>query len=143
MNNETFYRVSDFLEPTHFFIEAHRRIFEKASQLIRAGKVASPITLKTFFSAEEQIADLSVTQYLLRLAADATTIINAEDHGRVVFDLALRRSLIRIGEDMVNLAFDRRSTPPRARRSRTPSAASTSSPRPGATRAASRPSRRP
>ena len=106
MNNETFYRVSDFLEPTHFFIEAHRRIFEKASQLIRAGKVASPITLKTFFSAEEQIADLSVTQYLLRLAADATTIINAEDHGRVVFDLALRRSLIRIGEDMVNLAFD-------------------------------------
>jgi len=106
MNNETFYRVSDFLEPVHFFVEAHRRIFEKTSILIRAGKVASPITLKTFFSADEQIADLSVTQYLLRLAADATTIINAEDHGRMIFDLGIRRALIRVGEDMVNLAFD-------------------------------------
>jgi replicative DNA helicase len=106
MNNETFYRVSDFLEAGHFFFEAHRRIFEKTSQLVRAGKNASPITLKTFFAADEQIADLSVTQYLLRMAADATTIINAEDHGRTIFDLALRRSLIRIGEDMVNIAFD-------------------------------------
>ena len=106
VNNETYYRVSDFLEPEHFFIEAHRGIFEKAAQLIRAGKTASPITLKTFFTAETKIADLSVTQYLLRLAADATTIINAEDYGRSVRDLATRRNLIRIGEDMVNIAFD-------------------------------------
>jgi len=106
MNNDSFYRVSDFLEPAHFFVEAHRRIYEKTTQLIRAGKLASPITVKTFFGADEQIADLSVTQYLLRLANDAATIINAEDHGRLVFDLAQRRALIRIGEDMVNLAFD-------------------------------------
>ncbi|WP_334175973.1 replicative DNA helicase, partial [Pseudoxanthobacter sp.] len=105
-NNETFYRVSDFLESDHFFVDAHRRIYEKTSQLIRAGKTASPITLKTFFGQEEQIADLTVTQYLLRLAADATTVINAEDHGRLIFDLALRRALIHIGEDMVNVAFD-------------------------------------
>lgn len=105
-NNETFYRVSDFLESDHFFVDAHQRIYEKTSQLIRAGKTASPITLKTFFGQEEQIADLTVTQYLLRLAADATTVINAEDHGRLIFDLALRRALIHIGEDMVNVAFD-------------------------------------
>lgn len=114
-NNETFYRVSDFLEADHFFVDAHRRIFEKTSQLIRAGKTASPITLKTFFGQEEQIADLTVTQYLLRLAADATTVINAEDHGRLIFDLALRRALIHIGEDMVNVAFDSPiETPPKS-----------------------------
>ncbi len=115
VNNETFYRVSDFLEATHFFVDAHRRVYEKISQLIRAGKTASPITLKTFFGADEQIADISVTQYLLRLAADATTVINAEDHGRLIFDLALRRSLIHIGEDMVNVAFDSPiDTPPKS-----------------------------
>lgn len=106
VNNETFYRVSDFVEPVHFYLEPHRQIFERVGQLIRAGKVASPITVKTFFPADHQIADLSVTQYLLRLASDATTIINAEDYGRVVRDLAMRRNLIRIGEDMVNIAFD-------------------------------------
>jgi replicative DNA helicase len=106
VNSETYYRVSDFLEPDHFYLEPHRQIFDKIGQLIKAGKTVSPITLKTFFSPDQQIADLSVTQYLLRLASDATTIINAEDYGRIVRDLATRRNLIRIGEDMVNIAFD-------------------------------------
>ncbi|MBD1549179.1 replicative DNA helicase [Roseibium aggregatum] len=106
VNNETYYRVSDFLEPYHFFVPPHQDIYEKIGQLIRAGKTASPITLKTFFPAEAKIADLSATQFLLRLAADAASIINAEDYGRTIYDLALRRNLIRIGEDMVNIAFD-------------------------------------
>ena len=49
---------------------------------------------------------MTVAQYLARLAAEATTIINAEDYGRSIYDLASRRSLITIGEDMVNIAFD-------------------------------------
>ncbi|MDR3372306.1 MAG: replicative DNA helicase [Ancalomicrobiaceae bacterium] len=115
VNNETFYRVSDFLEPPHFFLEPHRQIYEKVSQLIQAGKIASPITLKTFFPHDAKIADLGVMQYLLRLAADATTIINAEDYGRVIRDLAIRRNLIHIGEDMVNIAYDAPvDMPPRA-----------------------------
>ncbi|WP_346897812.1 replicative DNA helicase [uncultured Roseibium sp.] len=106
VNNETYYRVSDFLEPYHLFVPPHQDIYEKIGQLIRAGKTASPITLKTFFPADAKIADLSATQFLLRLAADAASIINAEDYGRTIYDLALRRNLIRIGEDMVNIAFD-------------------------------------
>ena len=47
-----------------------------------------------------------MAQYLARLAAEATTIINAADYGRTVYDLATRRELIEIGEDMVNGAFD-------------------------------------
>jgi replicative DNA helicase len=47
-----------------------------------------------------------VPQYLGRLAANATTIINAADYGRTIYDLSIRRQLITIGEDMVNVAFD-------------------------------------
>ena len=45
-------------------------------------------------------------QYLGRLAANATTIINARDYGRTIHDLATRRQLILIGEDVVNAAYD-------------------------------------
>ena len=45
-------------------------------------------------------------QYLGRLAANAATIINARDYGRTIHDLATRRQLILIGEDMVNAAYD-------------------------------------
>jgi replicative DNA helicase len=106
VNNEALDRVSNFLKPDHFFDPLHGRIFETAAKLIMGGKRATPITLKTFFQADEPVADLTVPQYLGRLAANATTIINAEDYGRTVYDLAVRRQLIEIGEEMVNTAYD-------------------------------------
>ncbi|MEM8662487.1 MAG: DnaB-like helicase C-terminal domain-containing protein, partial [Pseudomonadota bacterium] len=104
-NNEAYYRVSDFLKAEHFFIEPHRRIFETATALIKSGKIATPLTVKTFFK-DAELAGLSAGEYLARLAGSATTIINAEDYGRTLFDLSVRRALINIGEDMVNEAFD-------------------------------------
>ena len=106
VNNEALYRVSDFLEPAHFFEPIHQQIYEHARSLVRTGKLASPITLKTFLPADIDIAGLTVAQYLARLAAEATTIINAADYGRAIYDLAVRRDLIGIGEDMVNTAFE-------------------------------------
>ncbi|MBB4302225.1 replicative DNA helicase [Rhodobium orientis] len=106
VNNETFDRISGFLEVRHFFLEPHREIYTRVAELIRAGKVASPITVKTFFPVDHRIGELPVTQYLLRLVADATTVINAVDYARSIADLATRRNLIRIGEEMVNTAFD-------------------------------------
>jgi replicative DNA helicase len=106
VNNEAFYRVSDFLEPQHFYEPVHKAIYEVAAQIIRANKVATPVTIKTFLPADLAIGDINLATYLARLAAEATTIINAEDYGRTVYDLALRRALIGIGEDMVNTAYD-------------------------------------
>jgi replicative DNA helicase len=106
VNNDAFDRVSDFLKAEHFFEPIHQAVFETAASLIRAGKVATPVTLKTFMPADTDIAGMTVGQYLARLAAEATTIINAHDYGRTIYELALRRDLIRIGEDMVNVAFD-------------------------------------
>jgi replicative DNA helicase len=106
VNNDAFYRVSDFLEPKHFYEPIHRAIYETAGSLIRMGKIATPVTLKTFLPAETDIGGMTVGQYLARLAAEATTIINAHDYGRTVYDLALRRDLIGIGEDMVNVAYE-------------------------------------
>ena len=106
VNNEAVDRVSSFLKPTHFYNALHARIYEAAAKLILGGKRATPITLKTFFQAEEPVGELSVPQYLGRIAANATTIINAEDYGRTIYDLAIRRELIGVGEHMVNTAYD-------------------------------------
>jgi replicative DNA helicase len=106
VNNEAFYRVSDFLESKHFFEPIHQRIFELTGEFVRAGKVANPVTLKTFLPADLNIAGLSLNYYLARLAAEATTIINAEDYGKTVKNLSVLRNLITIGEDMVNLAYN-------------------------------------
>jgi replicative DNA helicase len=105
VNNEAFYRVSDFLEPIHFYEPIHREIYEVIGKIIRAGRTATPITLKTHLP-ENLVADMTMPQYLARLAAEATTVLNAADYGRAVHDLAIRRNLILIGEDMVGTAYD-------------------------------------
>ncbi|MFC6488760.1 replicative DNA helicase [Nitratireductor sp. GCM10026969] len=106
VNNDAFYRVSDFLKPTHFYEPLHRKIYEVAGELVRMGKMANPVTLKTFLPANEKVGELTVQQYLARLAAEAVTVINAADYGRAIYDLAVRRALITVGEDMVNIAYD-------------------------------------
>jgi replicative DNA helicase len=106
VNNEAFYRVSDFLEPKHFFEPIHQKIYEVTAGIIRAGKIATPVTLKTFLPPDADVAGMTPSIYLARLAAEATTVINAADYGRTIYDLSTRRDLIRIGEDMVNLAYD-------------------------------------
>ena len=106
INNEALYRVSDFLEPKHFFEPINGQIFELAGRLVNLNKRADTISLKNHLPGEANIEGLSVNQYLARLAAEATTIINAEDYGRIVYYLSVRRALIAIGEDIVNLAYD-------------------------------------
>ncbi|MEL6504325.1 MAG: replicative DNA helicase [Pseudomonadota bacterium] len=106
VNNDAFYRVSDFLEPDHFYEPIHRQIYKVTADIIRSAKRATPVTIKTFLPEDERIGEITVAGYLALLATEATTIINAEDYGRSIYDLATRRALIGIGEDMVNIAFD-------------------------------------
>jgi replicative DNA helicase len=105
VNNEAFYRVSDFLLAEHFYEPIHREIFEVIARIVRAGKTATPVTVKTFLP-ENLLADMTMPQYLARLAAEATTIINAADYGQTIYDLSIRRRLIEVGEEMVATAYD-------------------------------------
>ncbi|MGH6762782.1 MAG: replicative DNA helicase [Phyllobacterium sp.] len=106
VNNDAFYRVSDFLKPEHLYEPLHRKIFEIAGDMIRMGKTANPVTMKNFLPWTEKVGEMTVGQYVSRIASEAVTVINAEDYGRAIYDLATRRALIGIGEDMVNVAYD-------------------------------------
>jgi len=38
VNNDAFYRVSDFLEPDHLYEPLHRQVYKVTADMIRAGK---------------------------------------------------------------------------------------------------------
>lgn len=106
INNDAYDRVADFLTPEHFFEPLHQRLFSILATTIKAGRLADPTTLKPFLPNDEKIGDISVYEYTLRLASNAVTIINAEDYGRGIYDLFIRRSLIDLGDDIVNTAYN-------------------------------------
>jgi replicative DNA helicase len=105
INNAAYLRVSEFLQPEHFGNAMHGRIFAAIGKLIERGQIANPVTLKNLFDQDGALAEIGGAQYLARLAGAAATIINAQDYGRAVHDLYLRRELISLGEDVVNNAY--------------------------------------
>jgi replicative DNA helicase len=103
MNNEAFGRVSRFLEARHFCEDLHRRIYEVAGKLIEDGKVASPVTLKTFLG-DHDLGGITVTQYLARLCSEAVTVLNCGDYAATLVDLFCQREIMMVAEDMSSLA---------------------------------------
>jgi hypothetical protein len=107
LNNEAYSYIT-FLEPQHFYESLHGKLFEISADLIKVGKIANPITLKSHLPPEIKklkISGLSIYQYLARLSADATTVVNAPDYARGIVDLARRRRIIEIAEDLKDAAL--------------------------------------
>ena len=106
VNNDAFDRVSDFLRPEHFSEELHRRIYRGLRTADPRGKARHRHYAQDLSERHGIARGRHIQGYLARLAAEATTIINAEDYGRTIHDLAVRRDLISIGEEVVNTAFN-------------------------------------
>src|SRR6266404_2399357 len=92
IDNYALERVSTVLKPDHFYDPLHQRLFDAIERMWAKGHAVTPLTLKALM---EQDAGLA-----------APAIPNVKDYARILADLAMRRELIRIGEDIVNTAFE-------------------------------------
>ncbi|GEO82381.1 replicative DNA helicase [Pararhodospirillum oryzae] len=105
-NNRVMERVGEFLAPEHFAHPAHRVIYQACVTLIEQGHLANPVTLKPYLANRPELEAVGGGAYLVDLMDAVVTVINAEDYGRLIHDLHLRRELIALGDDMVNDAFE-------------------------------------
>lgn len=101
MQNEAYMLVQELVGPEHFHEAVHRELFEICGSLIRMGKLASPTTVRPFLRADgELVPGMTTSQYLARLAAEATTVVNAKDFAQVIRDLYDMRAIGEIGEQL-------------------------------------------
>ena len=106
LNNEYLSRVLEFLLPEHFYEPAHQKIYAQIIHNVeKVSIVANAITLKQFFENDENIKAIGGAKYLSTLLASASGIFDIADYGRVIYDLALKRKLVMIGEDVVNRVY--------------------------------------
>ncbi len=102
VDNRGLEKVGDFLKPDHFYVPAHQRIYSGITHLSDRGMVADAMTLKTYFETDSDLTHVGGADYLRDLANNVISVINTEDYARTLYDLHLRRSLITLGEDVVN-----------------------------------------
>jgi replicative DNA helicase len=106
INNEALGVVERLIEAEHFFEPIHQQIYGVTASLIRASKLATPVTLKSYLPVELDIAGMSLNQYLARLCAEATTVINAPDYAKTISDLAHRRTMMTIAAELQAIAAE-------------------------------------
>lgn len=108
--NRAYERVSETLKPEHFYDPLHGEIYETIGKLIGAGRPANPLTLKGYFEHRSVTDDLTVSQYLGRLAAGVGSTIYVHDYAKDLINYAVRRTLVDVGyalvEEAVNAAPD-------------------------------------
>ncbi|MCC8397929.1 MAG: replicative DNA helicase [Rickettsia endosymbiont of Labidopullus appendiculatus] len=106
VNHDYLNTVSEFLRPDHFFGPIHQKIYNSIEVITEKGLIATPITLRSMLERDELFQQLGGSDYLNKLVTLSMMVINPLDYGKIIYDLAVRRSLIQIGEEVVNNAYN-------------------------------------
>jgi replicative DNA helicase len=103
-DNGAYERLNDQLQGRHFYEPFHGRLYSVMEEYIRKGLLAEPIVVMERFKADPAFNELGGLRYLADLVDRAPPAANARDYGRVIYDLALRRELIRLGGEIASEA---------------------------------------
>ncbi len=99
-NNDVFDRIASVVRAEHFFDPVHQRIFEIAAAKIQKNALASPVTLKAYLEDDAGLRELGGPAYLARLAGSAISAFAARDYAQMIYELSVRRELIRLGREI-------------------------------------------
>tara|TARA_B100000886_G_scaffold90136_1_gene59433 strand:- start:1878 stop:3293 length:1416 start_codon:yes stop_codon:yes gene_type:complete len=102
LSNEIFDEVSLIISNKNFYDPVHKKIFEALEKLIYGGLLANPITLKNYFEKENN--DLNIPEYLVKITKFSTSSRQAIEYSKLIFDLYVKRELIKISEEVIDLA---------------------------------------
>ena len=107
VKNERLDSVRDFLSDKHFFEPLHQEIYRLICKLVDNRRAATPLTLKSYFHNVPDISPgLGVPKYLVRLVTTAPGLARVKDYGETIRDLAKRRFMIDLANDVVEQAQD-------------------------------------
>jgi replicative DNA helicase len=107
VNNDAFGSIPATFSADFFAYEEHRKIFCAMSELRDAGKRLNPVTIKMRLNDVEVFRGVTISQYLANLAAEAVSIVNAEDFVDAIVDNSARRDMVSMASALRSAAYER------------------------------------
>jgi replicative DNA helicase len=102
VSNDIFDEINTIISSLNFYDPMHQKIFEAVESLIYKGMLANPITLKNYFEDEKD--DLNVPEYLVKITKFSTSVRQAIEYSKIIYDMFVRRELIKISEQTIDSA---------------------------------------
>jgi replicative DNA helicase len=103
-------RASEHVDDTMFYREGHRRLFRAMFAITERGGVVDPLTLADELERRQELEHAGGREYLAFLLDAVPTVANVEYHARIVKEKALLRRLIEVSTEIVQEAFEGRTT---------------------------------
>jgi hypothetical protein len=96
-----------FLKPSHFYLDAHKIIFEAVLELVRANE---PQDMRTVVHQLRRMGKLDLLPegafYIANLTSKVSSAANIEYHARIVVEMAMKRELITIASRIHHDAYE-------------------------------------
>ena len=102
VSNDIFDEISTIISSVNFYDPMHQKIFEAIESLIYKGMLANPITLKNYFDDEKD--DINIPEYLVKITKYSTSVRQAVEYSKIIYDMFVRRELIKISEQTIDSA---------------------------------------
>ncbi|MBD1151071.1 replicative DNA helicase [Pelagibacterales bacterium SAG-MED25] len=102
VSNDIFDEISTIISSINFYDPMHQKIYEAIESLIYKGMLANPITHKNYFEDEKD--DLNVPEYLVKITKFSTSVRQAIEYSKIIYDMFVRRELIKISEQTIDSA---------------------------------------
>ena len=100
VTNEIFDEVNTIVSNVNFYDPMHQKIFDAIENMIYKGMLANPITLKNYFENEKD--ELNVPEYLVKITKFSTSVRQAIEYSKIIYDMYVRRELIKISEKIID-----------------------------------------
>ena len=100
VTNEIFDEVNTIVSNINFYDPMHQKIFNAIESMIYKGLLVNPITLKNYFENEKD--ELNVPEYLVKITKFSTSVRQAIEYSKIIYDMYVRRELIKISEKIID-----------------------------------------
>jgi len=108
VSNEIYDEITDINEDS-FFNPVNKKIYTIIHNLMQKGLLANPITLKNFFSNEDELNEIGGSEYLVKLTKFSTSKLQIKYYANLLHDLKIRRNLIDISRETLDESLNKNS----------------------------------
>lgn len=102
LNAQALVRAQAILEPQHFYINGHRRIWGALGRMHARGEGLDPVTLGAELAATGELERVGGQVALGSFTDEVATLGNIDHYSRIVLGLAARRALIHAGQRIID-----------------------------------------
>lgn len=98
--------VNEFVQPNYFYSDINRSIYESMLELHEEMKPVDLLTLTSLLKKKKLFEKVGGSAYLTDLATNVPTSANLEHYAQLLRERYMRRSMIEVGAEMTDLAFN-------------------------------------